>query len=263
MKYLFDKQLYRVLVKRGIKYRDVQRAIDQLEFPLPELTPRSCVVGVDTTYFGRNFGVTIFRDVTNKVVLHWIFVDRENIETHVKGVQYLEQNGITILGFVADGFWGFYVRYTYGYDIQMCQKHMADIVRRYITRKPRLQASKELKSIIDKLTYISQKTFDLEFDSWLRRWGDFLKERSYPEVGSGWFYTHGRLRSAVASLIKYRGYLFTFENNHWIPNTNNSIEGFNSGLKGAINIHRGLRGDRKANLIHFYLKEKSAFNWKK
>ena len=218
---------------------------------------------MDTTYFSRNFGVTIFRDITNRVVLYWIFVERENMGTHVKGVQYLEQNGITILGFVADGFWGFYVRYNSRYDIQMCQKHMADIVRRYITRKPKLRASKELKDIIDKLSVISGKTFDLEFDSWLWRWQDFLKERSYPERGSGWVYTHGRLRSAVASLLRYRDYLFTFEKNRWIPNTNNSIEGFNSGLKDAIKIHRGLRGDRKTKLIHFYLKEKSVFNWKK
>lgn len=165
MKYLFDKQIHKALVKRGIKYRDVQKAIDQLEFSFPELTPRSCVVGVDTTYFSRNFGVTISRDITNNVILYWIFVERENMKTYIQGVKYLERNGITILGFVVDGFWGFYVRYTSCYDIQMCQKHMADIVRRYITRKPRLQVSKELKDIIDKLSLISQKTFNLEFDS--------------------------------------------------------------------------------------------------
>lgn len=205
--------------------------------------------------------MTIFRDVTNKVILHWIFVERENMKTHVRGVQYLEQNGITILGFVVDGFWGFYARYSSSYDIQMCQKHIADIIRRYITRKPKLQASKELKTIIDKLSSVSKRTFDLEFDSWLHRWQDFLKEKSYPEWGAGWFYTHGRLRSAVASLIKYRGYLFTFEKNRRLPNTNNSIEGFNSGLKSAIKIHRGLRNDRKVKLIHFYLREKSVFKW--
>ena len=138
---------------------------------------------------------------------------------------------------------------------------MADIVRKYITRKPKLQASKELKVIIDKLSSISEKTFDLEFNFWLTKWTAFLKERTVVEGSNNWFYTHGRLRSAVTSLVKYKPFLFTFEKNRWLPNTNNSIEGFNSGLKSVIRIHRGLRRDRKIKLIHFYLKEKSAFKW--
>lgn len=152
-------------------------------------------------------------------------MERENTKTHTKGIQYLEQSGIKIVGFIVDGFWGFYVQNHHSYDIQMCQKHMADIVRKYITRKPKLQASKELKEIIDKLSGISKKTFDSEFDLWLTRWTDFLKEKTYIEGTSHWFYTHGRLRSAVTSLVKYRDFLFAFEENHWLPNTNNSIEG--------------------------------------
>jgi len=260
-KYLLDKQIYRVLMKQGLKYRDVQKSIDHLDFCYPTLVPRSCVVAIDTTYFSRNFGITIFRDVTNNVILHWIFVERENTKTHAKGIRYLEQNGITIVGFVVDGFWGFYVQNHHSYDIQMCQKHMADIVRKYVTRNPKLQASRDLKEIIDKLSCISEKTFNLKFDLWLTNWTEFLKEKTVIEGGNNWFYTHGRVRSAVTSLVKYKDFLFTFERNHWLPNTNNSIEGFNSGLKSVIRVHRGLRRDRKVKLIHFYLKEKSAFKW--
>lgn len=225
------------------------------------LVPRSCVVAIDTTYFSRDFGVTIFRDVTNNVILHWIFVERENVATHNTGIRYLEKSGIKIIGFVVDGFWSFYVQNHHFYDIQMCQKHIADIVRRYITRNPKLQASKELKEIIDGLSDMSERTFDLQFNLWLTKWSEFLKEKTYTEGSDKWFYRHGRLRSAVKSLVKYRPFLFTFERNHWIPKTNNSIEGFNSGLKSVIKIHRGLRRDRKIKLIHFYLKEKSTFEW--
>lgn len=246
--------------KRSISHKSVQRSIDELTFDLPIITPRSCVVGIDTTYFSRNFGVTIFRDITNKRTLHWRFVHRENIQTHIKGVEYLEENGITILGFVVDGFWGFYVRYGNTYDIQMCQKHMADIVRRHITLKPKLEASRELKEIIDRLSGISEHEFNSKFDNWLYRWGNFLKERTYTDEGR-WFYTHGRLRSASASLIKYHDYLFTHETNHWLPNTNNSIEGFNSDLKSAIKLHRGSKGERKVKLIHLYLKKDSLLKW--
>ena len=106
--------------------------------------------------------MTIFRDVTNKVILHWSFVERENIRTHVEGIEYLENNGIKIIGFVVDGFLSFYSYFYKRYDIQMCQKHMADIVRRYTTLKPKLQASRELKSIVDKLSSDSKHVFRLK-----------------------------------------------------------------------------------------------------
>lgn len=195
------------------------------------------------------------------MILHWIFVERENTATHSTGIRYLERSGITIIGFVVDGFWGFYVKNHHSYDIQMCQKHMADIVRRYITRNPKLHASRELKGIVDKLPNMSEKVLNHEFNSWLTKWDTFLKEKTYIEGSNRWFYTHGRLRSAATSLVKYRPFLFTFERSHWIPSTNNSIEGFNSGLKSVIKIHRGLRKDRRIKLIHFYLKEKSFFKW--
>lgn len=224
------------------------------------LTPRSCVVGIDTTFFGEGFGVTIFRDVTNNVILYWVFVKEEHINSHIKGIEYLKSKGINILGFVLDGFWTFYVRYGNQYPVQMCQKHMKDIVRRYITNKPQLEASKELKELMKPFTRYEAKTFDSKFNRWRAKWTEFLKEKSYLENGK-WVFTHDRLRSAVSSLIRYRPYLFTYQENIFMPNTNNSIEGFNSGLKSYISIHRGLRGDRKAKLIHYYLKIKTEFKW--
>lgn len=250
-----------MLEKEGIAYKDIEKAIDSLEFKSITLIPRACVVGIDTTYFSKRFGVTIFRDVTNGKTLYWNFVVKENINPYVRGIEYLERSGITILGFVVDGFWGFFVRYGNKYSIQMCQKHMKDIVRRYITNKPKLQASKELKEILKPLINLSEATFNNQFDNWLVKWREFLKEKTYNEENHKWVYTHDKLRKAVGSLIRYRHYLFTYEKNNWIPNTNNSIEGFNSSLKSFIGLHRGLRGDRKAKLIHEYLRMDSKFNW--
>lgn len=241
----------------------MQKAIDSLNYEYPILTPRACVVAIDTTYFGPDFGVTIFRDVTNNVTLYWKFVRRENIKTHIDGINYLNASGIKIMGIVVDGFWSVFVRYSKVYDIQMCQKHMKDIVRRYITTKPKLKASIELKAIMSILARATKHDFDLKFDLWLKTWGEFLKERSYLEASTTWVYTHKSLRSAVDSLLKYREYIFTYQRNHWLPNTNNSIEGFNSGLKSFTKPHRGLRADRKAKLIHDYLAKDSVFVWSK
>jgi hypothetical protein len=141
----------------------VHKAVDKIEFIYPNLVPRSCVVAIDTTYFGDT-GVTIFRDVTNKVILHWVFVKQENLQAHVDGINYLLNYGITILGFIVDGFWSFYTTYADKYDIQMCQKHLADIIRRKTTLKPLLRASKELKLLADKLSSLSKREFLLRYN---------------------------------------------------------------------------------------------------
>ncbi len=258
MRYFDDKQIYRTLEKQGIKRKKVRAAIDSLDFQCPVIKPRTCVVGIDTTYTAKDFGATIFRDITNNTSLHWAFVEKENISTHIHGVNAIKKAKIEILGFVVDGFFSFFVHYSSQYPIQMCQKHMKDIVKRYITNRPILPAAIELKEIMKDLTKMSSKEFDYRFGHWKERWKEFLKERTYYENGK-WEYTHRRLRSAVASLIRYRPYLFTFEKYRWLPRTNNKMEGFNSGLKSYLSIHRGLRGDRLAKLMHRYLVKDSKY----
>lgn len=227
----------------------------------PELTPRSCVVGIDTTYFGRTSGVTIFRDITNCRTLFWRFVQHENTTTYDQGIDYIINAKVAILGFVVDGFPSFFVHYANKYDLQMCQKHMKDIVRRCITNHPKTIAAQELKHIMSDLVRYSEHEFNCLFEDWLVRWHDFLKERTYADDKRSWVYTHQRLRKAANSIIRYKPYLFSYQKNKWLPNTNNSIEGFNSSLKGFINIHKGLRSDRKAKLIHAFLAKDSEFMW--
>lgn len=257
---MLDKQIFRTLSNQNIPYRRVHEAIDNIKLTYPRLTPRSCVVAIDTTYFGRT-GITIFRDVTNKVILHWIFVNSENIQAHIEGVKYLSTQKIVMMGFVVDGFWGFYNAFGAKYDVQMCQKHMADLIRRKTTLHPRLEASRELKGLSDRLSSTSKQDFLLQYNIWLEKWKYFLAEQTYSRSEGRLIYTHERIRQAIRGIDRYLPYLFTFERNRWIPNTNNSLEGFNSGLKSAIELHRGLRSDRKAKLIHYYLGTKSDFNW--
>ena len=225
-----------------------------------KLTPRTCVVGIDATYFGKDLGLIIFKDLTNNVVLHWMFVRHENIFASAKGIEYIKKQGIIPIGYVVDGTWGFFVRYGSSENIQMCLMHMKNLVKRYITSKPKLKAGKELKEIIDKLSYIKERDFNREYGFWLKQYKDFLKERTCDRDGNS-IYTHQRLRSAVNSINKYKPYLFTYQKNTRLPATNNSVEGTNSGLKGFLKVHQGLRPDRKVKLIHYYLKEKSKFEW--
>ena len=57
---------------------------------------------MDTTYFGRGFGVVMLKDIEGHH-LYRKFVKNETISEYVAGVRHLEIQGIRIKGIVGDG----------------------------------------------------------------------------------------------------------------------------------------------------------------
>jgi len=128
---------------------------------------------------------------------------------------------------------------------QMCQFHQIQIINRYLTRKPKLEASKELRKITLTLTTIKKELFIKLLEKWYQKWETLLKEKTINQNTKKWFYTHKKLRSAYRSLKTNLSYLFTYQkkqNRHLkIPNTTNLLDGFFSHLKNALRVHRGLK----------------------
>jgi len=98
------------------------------------------------------------------------------------------------------------------------------IVQRYLTKNPKLEASKELKQIVETLTRIDEYTFTLTLKEWHKKWHDFLKEKTIHSITERWSYTHKKLRFAYRSLNTNLPYLFTYQQypHLHIPNTTNS-----------------------------------------
>jgi hypothetical protein len=59
----------------------------------------------------------------------------------------------------------------------MCQFHQQQIVRRYITKKPVLEANKELKVIVDWLHRCDEGAFRIDLERWYKKHESFLKEQ--------------------------------------------------------------------------------------
>ena len=144
----------------GKKYncskRTVQRKIDLYTVSSPSKKARSVVVLTDTTYWGRSFGVMLFKDAITKDNLLKYYVKTETNTLYREGIKELQSRGFTIVAIVCDGRKGL-IRSFKNIPVQMCQFHQAAIIRRYITKNPKLQASKELKSIVDLITDVTQK----------------------------------------------------------------------------------------------------------
>lgn len=64
------------------------------------------------------------------------------------------------------------------YPIQMCLFHQKRIIQRYITLKPRLQAGKDLRTIMFRLTDINEKNFTKKLDVWYDKYKDFIEEKT-------------------------------------------------------------------------------------
>lgn len=133
----------------------------------------------------------------------------------------------------------------------MCQFHQIAIVNRYLTRRPKLEASIELRRIALSLTRSTEDKFSKELNEWHKKWNTFLKEKTINIETKKWCYTHKRLRSAYRSLNTNLPYLFTYQKhkNLNIPNTTNSLDGSFTTLKNLLRLHRGIKRKNRYKMI--------------
>lgn len=209
---------------------------------------------MDTTYFGRGFGVMLFKDAHGGVNLHKTYVKTETNQHYAQGIQALQQRGFVIKAIVCDGRRGLLQLFP-DVPVQMCNFHQEAIVRRYLTKKPKMQASKELWELTLILAHTDKESFAGGLAAWYAKWEDFLNERRVDEKGKK-RYVHKKLRSAYRSLRTNLQWLFTWYDNYdlGIPNTTNAIDGHFADLKNKLRNHNGLSGQRKKKFIDEFLK---------
>ena len=198
-----------------------------------------CPYGRNLLGGGRSWGVLLALDEHSGFPFYLAFIENETASDYEKAIRSIEERGYTIFGIIIDGKKSLFTLFS-DYQIQMCQFHMKQVIRRYLTQNPRLKAARELKGLLDTLTVSSggKKNGKTRLKSALC-WN---VEKNY---------THKRLRSAIHSLDFYMPYLFTFqkESCEGMPNTNNKIEGTFTNLKKRLNVHSGMTEMSRKRLI--------------
>lgn len=241
--------------KYNCSKRTIQRKIDLYKVIIPEKEPKKVVVLMDTTYWGRDFGVMLFKDVYTKENLLKYYVKSETNALYIQGINELRSKGFEVVAIVCDGRRGLLQSFEKT-PVQMCQFHQVAIIRRYITKNPKLPASIELKEFVAMMKNTDKESFEGGLELWFTKWKAFLNERTTnPETGKS-HYTHKRLRSAYRSLKTNSKWLFTWYDNMElkIPNTTNAIDGHFSDLKNKLRNHNGLSRARKIKFIDEFLK---------
>jgi hypothetical protein len=254
--YSKGKQTYvQLATKYACSVSTIRRRLDKIVIGLQQLQARSIIVLMDTTYWGRSFGVMLFKDAISKENLLKYYVKHETNALYVQGIEELKSKGFRILAIVCDGRKGLIQSFS-DIPVQMCQFHQSAIIRRYLTKKPKLQAAKELMEVVDLMKHTDKASFIGALGLWFEKWKFFLNERTVNPLTRKSFYTHKRLRSAYRSLKNNLKYLFTWYDNFdlKIPNTTNTIDGHFADLKNKLRNHNGLSKTRKMKFIDGFLK---------
>lgn len=254
--YQSGKQTYKQLaLDNKCSIRTIQRKIDLRNQSIYKHHPRGVIVLMDTTYWGRNFGVMLFKDSISKENLLKYYVTTETNTLYRQGIKELQSKGFTVLAIVCDGRRGLIQSFE-DIPVQMCQFHQVSIIRRYLTSNPKLPAAIELTQIVCLMKKTDRESFEGLLNGWYDKWKLFLNERTINKETTKSFYTHKRLRSAYRSLRTNLKWLFTWydkiELN--IPNTTNAIDGHFADLKSKLRVHNGLSRKRKMKFINEFLK---------
>ena len=239
----------------GISVSTVKRRLHGIkrEWVQPPLSGGG-FVHLDVTYWGRGFGVLLALDSRTGKPLYMAFVKSETMKDYEDAITSIKERGFSINGLIIDGKQSLFKSFS-EYNIQMCQFHMKQIVRRYLTLNPKMLAARELRDLVGRLHRSSEADFKKEYQDWKAKWKDTVNHKSLHKDGK-MHYTHQRLRTAINSLNFYLPHLFTFKRDDCkgMPNTNNKIEGTFTDLKKNLNNHSGLTTENRKRFINgFFL----------
>ena len=257
--YLSGKQtLIQLAQKHDVSVSTIQRRLRTIHSTRIISKEKDVVVLMDTTYWGRDFGVVMLYDCYRKKLLWRKFINRKEIVAdYVEGIEWLEQHNFKIYGIVCDGLRGL-TQSLVRYKVQYCQFHQVKTVCSYLTQKPKTEAGKELRKIALLLCHTDKESFEGMLNEWYHRWGDWLKERSFDPQSKRNRYTHRKVRAAYFSLKRNMQYLWTFYDypETHLPNTNNCLEAVNTDLKTKLRVHNGLSKRNRMIVIDEYFRQK-------
>jgi len=227
----------------------IRMQLDAYELPIWKPTPRAMVAIMDATYTGDSW-MLVVRDPNTKENVYFREHQHETIFAYQEAKRVLEAQGFIFIAIVGDGRvstpWLFS-----DVPVQMCHFHQIQIIIKYTTLNPKLEAGKELLELVHTLPHTDEASFTDAFKHWCRTWDSFLKEQTVDIETGRKHYTHRKIRAARTSIKQHLSYLFTYQKYSElnIPNTTNSLDGSFGKVKKSIGIHAGLKRSRKLKMI--------------
>ena len=192
----------------------------------------------------------VFRSWNLRRNIWWNEIATERVANYYYGRKILEERGWTFIAAVIDGRRGLATVFK-DMPVQMCHFHQLQTVTKYLTKRPRTEAGKELRALALTLTKTDAVTFSKALLNFEKKWRLFLEEKTIVTGLKRPQYTHKNVRSALRSITSNLHNLFTYQRypEFNIPNTTNTIDGYFASVKKKVSAHHGLRKDRRFKVI--------------
>lgn len=149
--------------------KTIGRDLEAMRYVQKVSKHKQVVIQMDTTYWGRNFGLMVIKDALRKRVLWRKYVKHETIADYMEGVHWLKSKDFKIYGVVIDGMRGL-AQALRPCPVQLCQFYQMLTVRHYLTQEPELDASKELLDLANRITKMDKDSFCKAFELWYDRY---------------------------------------------------------------------------------------------
>jgi len=239
----------------SVSARTITKQLDSVVVPEKVHRPRPVTVVMDVTFFGREYGVLVARDPNEHENLHVHELRHENKLEYQAARTDLEKKGYVLQAVVLDGRKGIPSVFK-DIPIQICQFHQWKIVRKYLTLRPKLESHKALLKVAGQIAKSTESAMRAMLEQFALDFKHDIEEHVVCSCCNKKKYVHRKLRSAYRSLTTNLPFLYTCQKypDLKIPNTTNSADGTFSQLKSHVNVHRGLRFDRRFKVIRAYLK---------
>ena len=156
-----------------VSVRTINRDLLGMRYVQKIASMKDVSIQKDTTYWGRDFGLMVIKDVLRNRILWRKYVTHETISAYMEGISFLKSHGFRIYKVVTDGMRGL-AQMLSPYPIQMCQFHQVLIVRRYLTQDPELEASRDLLALVNGITKKDGRSFASVFEDWYEKYQEVL-----------------------------------------------------------------------------------------
>ena len=172
--YVEGKQtLDQLALKYGVNEKTIRRDLEGMRHVQKIAKYKQVAIQMDTTYWGRRFGLMVIFDAVRKRILWRKYVTHETIADYMEGVDWLKSKGFTLYGAVIDGMKGL-AKALYPLPVQLCQFHQMLTVRHYITQDPDIEASRALLDLVNSITKMDKESFIGAFNEWYEKYQDDL-----------------------------------------------------------------------------------------
>lgn len=230
--------------------------------PLPEKSPyrRDVFIKIDAKYYSYNDCVILVK--TGRELIYWRHFSRENFFNYLTVFRELSESNYNVVGVTSDwhGSVVGVVKSTYpNIPHQRCLVHLQRSCETFLTKNPQTEAGRELLELVKFLNTITNKDeaniWLLWLDRWESRYDHLVRERTYGTKDGHvtWWYTHRSLRRASRSLSVSIGNLFLYLGHDGLGKDTNGLESEFSHLKQKINMHRGLKMEKKISAVYWYV----------